>query len=110
LIDARLALTKEFQDEINQHEDVILLNETDINTCMFIFMPQSLYGGKRISAEDVGKLNACNLYIKTTILESGDALVHRFNLKRCYTSYFQKMKIYMFSEQLMEILTLPLAI
>lgn len=31
LIDARLALTEEFQHEITKHSDVILLNETDIN-------------------------------------------------------------------------------
>jgi len=46
-------------------------------------MPQSLQEGERISAKDVKKLNECNLYIKTSILESGDALVHGFNLKRC---------------------------
>jgi L-2,4-diaminobutyrate decarboxylase len=83
LIDTRLALTKTFQDEINRHTEVLLLNETDINACMFIFMPQSLHQGSRISAEDVEKLNECNLFIKTSILESGDALVHGFNLKRC---------------------------
>jgi L-2,4-diaminobutyrate decarboxylase len=83
LIDTRLALTKAFQDEINRHTEVLLLNETDINACMFIFMPQSLHQGSRISAEDVEKLNECNLFIKTSILESGDALVHGFNLKRC---------------------------
>jgi len=83
LIDARLSLTKEFQDEIIRHKEVLLLNETDINACMFVFMPQSLHQGKRISAEDVKKLNECNLFIKTSILESGDALVHGFNIKRC---------------------------
>ncbi|KAH6672134.1 pyridoxal phosphate-dependent transferase [Halenospora varia] len=82
LIDARLALTEEFQNEIDRHTEVILLNVTDINACMFIFMPQSLHQGKRISGKDVEKLNDCNLFIKTAILESGDALVHGFNLKR----------------------------
>ncbi|KAE8454248.1 hypothetical protein EG329_005173 [Mollisiaceae sp. DMI_Dod_QoI] len=83
LIDGRLALTEEFQDEINKHKEVLLLNETDINACMFIFMPQSLHQGNRISVEAVKKLNKCNYFIKTSILESGDALVHGFNLKRC---------------------------
>lgn len=83
LIDARVALTKEFQNEIQPDKDVILLNETDINSCMFIFMPHSLHQGERLSAENMEKLNACNLLIKTKILESGKALVHGFNLKRC---------------------------
>jgi glutamate/tyrosine decarboxylase-like PLP-dependent enzyme len=83
LIDARLALTKEFQEEINRRKEVLLLNETDINSCMFIFMPQSLQQGKLISAEDAEKLNECNLFIKTSILESGEALIHGFNLRRC---------------------------
>lgn len=82
LIDARLALTEEFQEEITKHKDVLLLNETDINTCMFIYMPESLQRN-RISAEYLKTLNDCNLSIKTSILESGDALVHGFNLKRC---------------------------
>ncbi|KAH8669762.1 pyridoxal phosphate-dependent transferase [Tricladium varicosporioides] len=81
LIDARLALTEKFQNEIDRHAEVILLNVTDINACMFIFMPQSLHQ-KQISGKDVEKLNECNLFIKTAILESGDALVHGFNLKR----------------------------
>ena len=83
LIDARLTLTAEFQDEINRHNDVILLNETDINACMFIYMPQSLHRGKRISSEQVKKLNECNNFIKTAILASGEAYVHGFNIKRC---------------------------
>jgi L-2,4-diaminobutyrate decarboxylase len=42
LVDARLALTEQSRDEINKHDEVLLLNKTDINACMFIFMPQSL--------------------------------------------------------------------
>jgi hypothetical protein len=82
LIDARLQLTKDFQDAITRHEDLILLNETDINSCMFIFMPRFCQGG-RISAADLEKLNRCNEFIKTHINESGNVYVHGFNLKRC---------------------------
>lgn len=83
LIDARLALTEEFQSVITEHNDVLLLNETDINACMFIYMLDSLQQNDRISAEELKTLNECNLSIKTSILESGDALVHGFNIKRC---------------------------
>ena len=62
---------------------MLLLNEADINACVFIFKPQSLHQGKRISPDDVEKLNPCNLFIKTSILENGEALVHGFNIKRC---------------------------
>lgn len=50
---------------------------------MFIFLPPSIHQGKRISTADLAKLNECNVFIKKTILESGDALVHGFNIKRC---------------------------
>lgn len=83
LIDARLALAEEIQREIKKHEEVLLLNETDINACMFIFMPRSLQRGKRISDEDTEKLNEYNLSIKTSILENGRALIHGFNIGKC---------------------------
>jgi hypothetical protein len=82
LIDGRLQLTKNFQDEITKNKDLILLNETDINSCMFIFMLHLCQGG-RISAADLEKLNRCNAFIKTSINESGDVYVHGFDLKRC---------------------------
>ena len=82
LIDTRLQLTKDFQEEIIKNKYLLLLNDTDINSCIFIFMPHLCQGG-RISAADLEKLNRCNTFIKTSINESGDVYVHGFNLKEC---------------------------
>ena len=37
LIDERLALTGVIQNEISKHPDLLLLNETDTNSCVFFF-------------------------------------------------------------------------
>lgn len=104
LIDARLALTEEFQDEFNRHKEVLLLNETDINACIFIFMPQSLHQGKRISAKDVKKLNKCNSFIKTAIWRVAMLLSTGSISRDAHTICYRKMKFFMSSEQSTKIL------
>jgi hypothetical protein len=39
LINARICLTEQIQQEIRKRSDLVLLNETDINSCMFVIVP-----------------------------------------------------------------------
>lgn len=95
LIDARLALTRQLQDAIRAHPDLILLSETDINSCMFIFVLSTCQKavastGMPLPFTDMEKLNGMNMIIKTHVTESSDGYFHGFNLKRCPNSLWQE--------------------
>ena len=83
LIDQRLELTKQIQNQIRQRPDLLLLNETDINSCMFIFVPRQCQERSALSAADIEKLNDINKDIRSGITEAGQSFVHGFHLKRC---------------------------
>ncbi|KAF3030314.1 hypothetical protein E8E11_002132 [Didymella keratinophila] len=88
LIDDRLELTGAIQSEIKRRSHLVLMNETDINSCMMVFMPQELQGvclqqGTRLSDSDMEKVNKLNYQIRDSILKGGKYYVHGFPLKSC---------------------------
>jgi hypothetical protein len=87
LIDERLALTSSIQSEIRAHQDLILLNETDINSCIFQYIPDQLQTSQ-LSVADLEKINDINLGIKSRIIADGEAYVHGFTLKSCLHNLF----------------------
>ncbi|PGH09420.1 hypothetical protein AJ80_07695 [Polytolypa hystricis UAMH7299] len=77
----RHKISETFQQKITQRDDLLLLNKTDIISCVFLFMPQKCQNS-RISVADMEKLNACNKCIKTTIAEKREVYARGFMLKK----------------------------
>ncbi|KAK5991617.1 Cysteine-sulfinate decarboxylase [Cladobotryum mycophilum] len=69
LIDKRLDLTVQIQDELKRYPDLLLLNKTDINACVMVFLPSELQ-----------KRNA--RMIKMVIQNNGKFFIHGFPLRR----------------------------
>lgn len=83
LIDAHLALTKRIQGLINANPDLILLNKTDINACIYMYMPRELQRQKtRLATPEMDQLNDVNKAIKMEIMDDGKFFVHGFPLRR----------------------------
>lgn len=89
LIDERLELTHAIQSEIEERRpDIVLLNISDINSCMMIFIPRQVQeycirNQTRLSDSDLEKLNKLNLAIREEIIRDGTFYVHGFPLKSC---------------------------
>lgn len=88
MIDERLALTHTIQAEIEARHDVMLMNVSDINSCMMVFLPEQvqqwcLRNGIQLSDSDLEKVNRLNRQIKEGILQDGTFYVHGFSLKSC---------------------------
>lgn len=93
LIDDRLDLTRTIQCEIQQRPNLVLLNMTDINSCMISFIPSEiqrycLLNRSKISDSDLEKVNRLNRRIKDGIHQDGTYYVHGFPLKSCPRAEF----------------------
>lgn len=87
LIDDRLELTAQIQQAIRDLPDLVLLNEIDINSYMFMYIPEACQHAvaatnKRLSVADMEKINDIDSSIKAEITQSGDRYCHGFNLKK----------------------------
>jgi L-2,4-diaminobutyrate decarboxylase len=94
LVDQRLTLTKDIQNAIRNDPDLVLLNDTDINSTILMFIPEGLQRAHRvartrISASDCEKLSVINQVIKTTITTEGRSYIHGFTLKWCPNEIFR---------------------
>ncbi|KAI9150761.1 L-2,4-diaminobutyrate decarboxylase [Paramyrothecium foliicola] len=88
LVDERLEPTASIQSEIARRPNIVLLNNTDINSCMMMFIPrqtqaQCMRSNTKISDSDLEKLNRLNWQIKEAIRQDGSFYVHGFPLKSC---------------------------
>ncbi|KAG9251492.1 pyridoxal phosphate-dependent transferase [Emericellopsis atlantica] len=88
LIDERLDLTKAIQLEIAQRPSLVLLNVTDINSCMMVYIPKEIQNhclehSIRISDSDLEKVNRLNREIMEEIREDGTYYVHGFPMMSC---------------------------
>ncbi|KAJ7060275.1 pyridoxal phosphate-dependent transferase [Mycena amicta] len=89
LIDERLDLTHTIQCEIEENcHDIVLMNDSDINSCMMAFIPQEVQeycfqNKTQLSDADLEKLNKLNHEIKEGIRKDGTFYVHGFPLKSC---------------------------
>ena len=95
LIDGRLALTAQIQQVIRDRQDLVLLNDTDINSCMFVYIPEVCQRtvaatNKALSAADMEKINNINSAIKAEITKAGDSYCHGFNLKKCPNTLWEE--------------------
>lgn len=93
LIDERLELTDAIQSEIERRPNLVLMNVTDINSCMMVFIPKEiqhycLQNNTRLSDSDLEKLNRLNCQIKDGIRQDGMYYVHGFPLKSCPHKHF----------------------
>ncbi|KAI0002621.1 pyridoxal phosphate-dependent transferase [Xylariaceae sp. FL0662B] len=83
LIDDRLNLTVQIQEEVRRNPDLILLNKTDINACIMLFMPEGTQRrGTRLQPGEMDRLNEANKTIKMTIQNGGKFFIHGFPLRR----------------------------
>lgn len=78
LIDKRIELTRQIRALISTKNYFHLLNETDINSCMFIFLPSEMRDKDNIDLKSLTLLNEINLQIKNKILSEGDFYIHGF--------------------------------
>ncbi|CAF3446672.1 unnamed protein product [Fusarium graminearum] len=88
IIDERLELTSAIQDEVTQRPNLILLNKTDINSCMMVYIPFQIqeYCIEKIiplSDADLEKINLMNRRIKDTVRKEGMYYIHGFPLQSC---------------------------
>lgn len=88
LIDERLELTEAIQSEIRGRSHFVLMNETNINSCMMLFIPEKLQqyclqNKTRLSDSDLKKVNKVNYLINEGIRTEGTFYMYGFPLKRC---------------------------
>ncbi|KAF5599828.1 glutamic acid decarboxylase [Fusarium pseudoanthophilum] len=88
MIDDRLELTNAIKLEVQHRPDLILLGGTDINSCMFVYVPESvqrycLEHNIRLSDADLEKVNQLNLHIHDIIHRERVYYIHGFPLKNC---------------------------
>jgi L-2,4-diaminobutyrate decarboxylase len=93
MIDQRLEMTKRIQDEIRERDDLVLLNDTDINSCIFLFLPNECQRGK-LSVPDTEKINAINKSIKAQLTADGEFYLHGFPMKRFPHIILPELAIY----------------
>jgi glutamate/tyrosine decarboxylase-like PLP-dependent enzyme len=82
MIDRRLEMTTQIQTEISKRADLVLLNDTDINSCVFLFLPNDCQG-RTLSAPDVEKVSAINESIKAHLIVDAEFYLHGFRMKCC---------------------------
>ncbi|KAL7621170.1 hypothetical protein AAE478_008487 [Parahypoxylon ruwenzoriense] len=83
LIDDRLRLTAQIQEEVRGNPDLILLNKTDINACIMLFMPEDTQMcGTQLQPAEMDRLNEINKAIKMAIQNGGRFFIHGFPLRR----------------------------
>ncbi|KAF5543442.1 glutamic acid decarboxylase [Fusarium mexicanum] len=88
MIDDRLELTNAIQLEVQHRPNLILLGGTDINSCMFIYVPASVQGyclehNIRLSDADLEKINHLNLHIQDIIHRECVYYIYGFPLQNC---------------------------
>lgn len=93
LIDERLDLTCATQSEIEQRPNLVLMNKTDINSCIMLFIPDQLQQyclrkKIRLSDSDLEKVNKLNHQIMHGVRDEGVSYVHGFFLKSCPHEHF----------------------
>lgn len=93
LVDERLELTDAIQSGIMGRPNLVLMNVTDINSCMMMFVPHEiqdycLQNNTQLSDSDLEKLNRLNRQIKDMIRQDGTHYVHGFPLKSCSHQQF----------------------
>ena len=78
---------RRWQTTIRVAADLLLLNETDINSCMFLFIPAAMRyhmeNATRMEEWELVLCNTLNESIRTRMIVGGEAYVHGFNLKSC---------------------------
>ncbi|KAF5639129.1 glutamic acid decarboxylase [Fusarium tjaetaba] len=88
MIDDRLELTSAIHLEVERRPNLILLAGTDINSCMFIYVPASVqrYCLERhicLSDADLEKVNQLNLHIQEVIHRERVYYIYGFPLQHC---------------------------
>ena len=79
LIDQRIELTEYVQNAVDQKEDLLRLNSTDINSVMIIFLP-SKKNVHALTHRDMQKINDATKFIVESLTEDGEYFVHKFPL------------------------------
>ncbi len=77
MIDKRIDFTQQIRQRFEDHPDFLLLNDTDINSVMFMYVPGHLQKSE-VGYGLLTQLNEVNLAIKTKILEEGKFYLHGF--------------------------------
>ncbi|KAJ4233620.1 hypothetical protein NW760_005068 [Fusarium oxysporum] len=77
MIDDRLELTNAIQLEVEHRSNLVLLGGTDINFCIFIYVPPPQYNA------DLEKVNHLNLHIQDIVHRERVYYIHGFPLQNC---------------------------
>ncbi|KAF5700859.1 glutamic acid decarboxylase [Fusarium globosum] len=88
MIDGRLELTDAIELEVEHRPSLVLLGGTDINSCMFIYVPASVQRyciehNIRLSDSDLEKINQLNLHIQDIIHRERVYYIYGFPLQNC---------------------------
>ncbi|MCJ1438796.1 hypothetical protein MMC27_008186 [Xylographa pallens] len=71
-------------EEINTHADLVLLDDTNVNSCLFQYGPSDCWGvhaGPTLSHPDLEKINEVNLRIKRSFTNGEHLYLHGMSLK-----------------------------
>ncbi len=77
-IEERLAKTGEIAENIKSRPELKLINETDINSCMFVYYPSLVDSLVQLPQERALLVSNVNYRIKEHIRQQGKAYVHGF--------------------------------
>ncbi|RBA10735.1 hypothetical protein FPRO05_05324 [Fusarium proliferatum] len=88
MIDGRLELTDAIELEVEHRPSLVLLGGTDINSCIFIYVPASVQRyciehNIRLSDSDLEKVNQLNLHIQDIIHRERVYYIYGFPLQNC---------------------------
>ncbi|QGI61735.1 hypothetical protein CEK26_005703 [Fusarium fujikuroi] len=88
MIDGRLELTDAIELEVEHRPSLVLLGGTDINSCMFTYVPASVQRyciehNIRLSDSDLEKINQLNLHIQDIIHRERVYYIYGFPLQNC---------------------------
>lgn len=80
MIEQRLQLHQEIQRMVSQSPELLLLNDTDINSVMFMYVPLELRS-QEVTDEKLQFVNELNLEIKNSVVRAGQRHVHSFPIR-----------------------------
>lgn len=83
LIEGRIDLVENIQKLIDNNGELLRINNTDINSVAFVYLPPSYRAQGRLYLSDfeIDQLNEVNLAIYRNLLKEGNIYIHTFVLK-----------------------------
>lgn len=93
LIEQRINFADEIKDIIDKESKLFRINETDINSVAFVYLPYFLNGKSKFSETEIEYINKVNKKIYVQIMKLGEHYIHSFVIKYLSDNFFYNAKI-----------------